>query len=294
MQGPCLAARARVPLGQARRARHTWACTHGVHRRVYAAGPATAGSRRAGGRRPGAGPPGQRLGPPGRAGTKGAAGRGQPGRAVIGGGEPGAGPARPGGDWPRPPRAPRGRNPSLEPRPETRPYTAICAGAGRRRGSGSCPASLGWPLAAEPRNLCAQPHPTPSAAALKVPRGPGREAWATAPRGRPNGRVPVRGGPVCPSGKGLGLRQLSLPGAWPSALWQGWKRGQRTGDTQDRLGVGGGGGGCRLKDGSEEGCLDNLRPGRPSLTAWVVAGVDDGDRTPDRVLAGLRAGEGVN
>lgn len=98
-------------------------------------------------------------GPPGRAGTKDALGRGRPGRAVIGGWG-GAGESRSGGDWPRPQRGPsrppRPSRPKPEPRLAARDPPApppSAPGAGRRPESDSRPAPLDR-HSAEPDNLC--------------------------------------------------------------------------------------------------------------------------------------------
>lgn len=190
---------------------YTGACTQPGPRAPEVAGPRPRGPRR---------------GPPGRAGTKDAVGRGRPGQAGIGGWG-----VRPGADWPRPqqaPRArpaPRGRNPSPNRRPGPARGRAICAGGGAPDGAGFLPSPLGQP-SAEPGNLCTQrPHRRRGPAARRVPRGPGREASAAAPWGGLESRVSGHGRARVPKWKGARAQEAA-----PSGSLDG-ERGQRTGHT---------------------------------------------------------------
>lgn len=130
VQGLCLAAGPRVPLGLEERTWHIRACTRGVHGHVHSAGYTRAGSRRFGGQEPG------RLGAPGAAlgeqEQRTRRGRGWPGPAVIGcwGGE---GKAWSGGDWPRPPRGPS----RPKPEPQTAAWDPPASSHLRRRGQGA-------------------------------------------------------------------------------------------------------------------------------------------------------------
>ena len=257
VQGLCLAAGPRVPLGLAERTWHIRACTRGVHGHVHSAGYTRAGSRRFGGQELGRlGAPGAALGEqeqrtrrgrgwPGPAviGCWGA--RGKPGREVIGRGLRGA---------------PRGRNPSPKRRPGTRPHPAICAAGGRAQARvGFLPSLPGWPQSCAPSSTPTAP---PAQLCAGSP-GPGQEGLGHHPAETPpKSRVPGAGGPGDPSGMGLGTRKLPLPGAWPAprgwtgrgVVEQGTLRENGWGKKRVEEATG-------LKDGSEEGCLDAPRPG---------------------------------
>lgn len=196
LAGLCLAAGAGCPGGGRERAR-TDARARTPSTRAHAHGPVhTAGSRRAGGPEPGGG--GGTGGAPERAGTKDAAGRGRPGRVVIGDWGRGGAQSRPVGDWPRPPqgpsRPPRPSRPKPEPRSAARDpprAPAICAGGGAQAGVGFPPSPHRLALRAAD-NLCTQLPSAPPPAQLRAgPQGPRQGGLSWAPRGGRNGRVPL-------------------------------------------------------------------------------------------------------
>ena len=279
VQGLCLAAGPRVPLGLAERTWHIRACTRGVHGHVHSAGYTRAGSRRFGGQEPG------RLGAPGAAlgeqEQRTRRGRGWPGPAVIGcwgaRGKPGR---EVGGRGLR--GAPRGRNPGRKRGPGTRPHPAICAAGGRAQARvGFLPSLPGWPQSCAPSSTPTAP---PAQLCAGSP-GPGQEGLGHHPAGTP----PQEQGSGCrrargPEWNGARDQEAAPSGSLAGASWLDWERGRRTGDTQrEWLGEktsGGGHGAEGWLRGGVSGCPE---AGHPSLTAWGGSEADGGARRPDRV-----------